>query len=141
MGAALGVQPLSRWALAVLGLSACSPTVAAPVGAPCSLDVACFTESCIPAVDTGGKRTGWAGGYCSGDCSSVDCPQGICLAMADDHAYCVSACSADSDCREGYVCATAVGACLPDCREGWSCGASLACNADNGNCAVTATGS
>ena len=118
----------------MLGLAACSANVTVPVGSACSLDDVCSTGFCIRETDANGKPTQWAGGYCSGNCASHACPQGSCLALGDGNSYCVATCAADGDCRQGYVCATAVSACLPDCRKGWSCGSTLTCNSANGNC-------
>jgi hypothetical protein len=120
--------------VAVLGLGACCTNHTVPVGGACSLDDACATGVCIPGTDASGRPTAWPDGYCSGNCESVACPQGSCLAMADGHSYCVSTCNTEGDCRPGYVCAEAVAACLPDCRKGWSCGSALACNSANGHC-------
>jgi hypothetical protein len=104
------------------------------VGGGCSSDNDCANGFCILDTDASNKATGWNGGYCSGDCANTSCPQGSCLTMADSNKYCVATCSADSNCRSGYVCAKAASACLPDCRKGWSCGSTLTCNSSNGTC-------
>jgi hypothetical protein len=121
---------------ALLAVAACSEITAVPVGGPCSYDDTCMTGLCIRGSDANGQPTAWAGGYCSGNCADTACPEGSCLALADGLKYCVATCSADGDCRAGYVCAKAVSACLPDCRKGWSCGSTLVCNSASGNCEV-----
>jgi hypothetical protein len=120
--------------VAVLVFADCSSNTTVPVGGACTLDDACSTGFCIPDTDANGKPTQWTDGYCSGDCANSSCPEGRCLAMADNSGLCVSTCTTDSDCRMGYVCTQAVSACLPDCRKGWSCGTTLTCNSANGNC-------
>ena len=125
------VFPLSLW----VGLLAvgCTTRGTVNVGGACTIDESCITGACIREVkDTTG--TSWRGGYCSGNCGDTPCPQGLCLAFADGHSYCVSECKGASDCRSGYVCSTAAGACLPDCRLGWSCGSKLACDPSTGTC-------
>ena len=72
---------------------------AVPVGGPCSSDDVCLTGSCIRDTDLAGQATRWLGGYCSGDCGKTACPQGRCLAMADDKSYCVATCKSAGDCR------------------------------------------
>jgi hypothetical protein len=110
-----------------------------PVGGACSSDNDCANAYCIRDTGSSGKATGWAGGYCSGDCTSnPSCPQGSCLKMADSNRYCVATCKAEGDCRSGYVCDRNVSACLPDCRKGWSCGSTLSCSSSNGNCELPA---
>jgi hypothetical protein len=122
----------------MLALAACSTNVAAPVGDGCSTDDVCLTGFCTPDVAASGKSTGWAGGYCAGDCND-SCPQGsTCLDLADGNGYCVAKCEEDGDCRGGYVCDQAVSACLPDCRRDWFCGDELICNSSNGSCELPA---
>lgn len=127
---------LHRCIVVALGFAACASNATVPVGGACSLDDACSTGICFHDTDASGKSTPWTNGYCSGNCADAPCPEGICLALADSNSYCVSTCTADSDCRAGYVCAQAVSACLPDCRKGWSCGSTLTCNPANGKCEV-----
>jgi hypothetical protein len=83
----------------------------------------------------------WTSGSCSLACpTSSECPaNSLCVTMEDGSAYCASACTAGTDCRGGYVCASAVGACLPDCRLGWSCGSTLVCG-ESGACVVPLAG-
>jgi hypothetical protein len=117
------------------------PVGSVEVGGACSSDNDCAAGFCIRDTDSSGNQTYWSGGYCSADCGSSSCPQGSCLTMADNNKYCVSTCSADSNCRSGYVCVKAVSACLPDCRKGWSCGSTLTCNSTNGSCETSPKGS
>src|SRR5512145_1725466 len=74
----------------------------------------------------------WKGGYCTQWCGiAAGCPDAASsVTYADGTVYCATSCGSDTDCRDGYVCAPSVNACLPDCRQGWSCGSSLACNTD-----------
>jgi hypothetical protein len=105
------------------------------VGAACDADRSCTTGVCIGEKST----SGWAGGYCSGNCAASDCPQGgRCLLLADGFSYCVAECDSQEDCRSGYVCSTGVSACLPDCRQGWSCGGKLTCDPATGTCTLPA---
>ncbi len=115
---------------------ACSGRGNVAVGGPCRLDESCVTGVCLRESGQGELRQ-WQGGYCSGNCAGQDraCPSGDCLRLEDGRSYCVSHCTENADCRrDGYVCATAVEACLPDCRLGWSCGSTLSCDAQTGTC-------
>ena len=119
-------------------LVACSsaesvPTVA--LGQPCTSDANCSSGICTPeASTTSGKQ--WSGGYCTQQCSTTTaCPSlATCITYDDGSSYCAASCSADADCRTGYVCSTSANVCLPDCRQGWSCGTSLTCDSGTGNC-------
>lgn len=104
------------------------------VGAKCASGTDCGSEFCIiEQSDTSG--TGWSGGYCSLECSETNCVDGaVCVPFADQSSYCAASCAGNSDCRAGYVCSTAIDACLPDCRLGWSCGSLLICDQDSGVC-------
>ncbi|MBN2576841.1 MAG: hypothetical protein JXP73_19920 [Deltaproteobacteria bacterium] len=126
------------WLAATFVLAACSSNLAVPVGGGCSSDDVCLTGFCILDTDASGQATHWEGGYCSGNCQKYSCPQGSCLTLADGKSYCVATCATDGDCRQGYICARAVSACLPDCRLGWSCGDTLTCNIDDGSCVLPA---
>ncbi|HEY5956483.1 MAG TPA: hypothetical protein VIV60_08025 [Polyangiaceae bacterium] len=88
-----------------------------------------------------GSQVSWTGGTCSQSCSSsIACPDGTnCIAFDDGSSLCLTRCTASDGCRTGYVCSSAVSACLPDCRLGFDCGSSLTCNQANGNC-VTPVG-
>lgn len=58
-------------------------------------------------------------GYCTSACtSSTDCGQGLCVSFGSLGKLCLSRCAQESDCRNGYACAT-VGACLA--AEGFDC--------------------
>ncbi|MBN2575413.1 MAG: hypothetical protein JXP73_12690 [Deltaproteobacteria bacterium] len=122
--------------LAVGGLClSCSNRGSVAVGGACRADESCVTGVCIPEASTA-SSTAWSGGYCSGNCATTTCPQGLCLTLADGRSYCVSECAGDGDCRAGYVCSAGVGACLPDCRLGWSCGSFLVCDMATGACTL-----
>ena len=130
-----GRRDVHRLCLALaIECAACGSNQAVPVGGGCSSDDTCSTGGCFRANNAMGQPTGWNGGYCSGSCASSSCPEGKCQSLADGNKYCLSSCSADGDCRSGYVCDKATSACLPDCRKGWSCGSTLSCNQSNGNC-------
>jgi hypothetical protein len=110
------------------------PVTPAPIGSPCTWNVECISGLCTPEQGASGI-TYWTGGACTQDCASADCPTGsTCVTYEAGGAFCSAKCAVTSDCRTGYVCATAVGACLPDCRLGWACGNSLTCNAKTGTC-------
>jgi hypothetical protein len=110
------------------------PVTPAPIGAPCTWNVECTSGLCTPEQGTSGP-TYWTGGACTQDCTSEACPSGsTCVTYESGGKFCSPTCAATSDCRSGYVCATAVQACLPDCRLGWSCGSALTCNAETGTC-------
>jgi hypothetical protein len=105
-----------------------------PLGESCTINTECATGLCIPE-HSGTGTIAWTGGSCSQECVSTPCPTGAaCAVMEDGSAYCVPACTADGDCRTGYVCASDPGGCLPDCRLGWSCGTLLVCDATSGAC-------
>lgn len=112
----------------------CELAATKPVGAACALNAECLSGLCIPEQkqDAG---VAWTSGSCSLECPTrTECPtSSTCVPLEDGSSYCASVCAADTDCRSGYVCAVAVGACLPDCRLGWSCGATLVCSA-SGEC-------
>jgi len=110
------------------------PSNTIQVGGACIYNVSCTTGTCFSATDSSGNATGWTDGYCSGDCASASCPQGKCQTLADGKSYCLSSCTSNTQCRSGYVCATAISVCLPDCRKNWSCASKLTCNQSNGNC-------
>ncbi len=117
----------------LVAFSACSNRGNVRVGGACTIDQSCGTAVCIRESKSSHGRA-WIGGYCSGNCSVNECPQGRCLDLADGYSYCVSECTSTSDCRQGYVCSPDAKACLPDCRLGWSCGSSLTCDTSNGAC-------
>jgi len=101
----------------------------------CSAGAGCLSGLCIAEVRDG-SGVSWTGGTCSQVCSAASaCPAGsACVAFADDSALCLGNCAKSGDCRVGYVCSSAVGACLPDCRLGFSCGTSLGCDHATGAC-------
>jgi hypothetical protein len=114
----------------------CSNRGTVLVGGPCNSGEACVTGVCIREASNTANAA-WSGGYCSGNCATAACPQGLCLPLSDGRSYCVSSCASNSTCREGYVCSAGVGACLPDCRQGWSCGAAMVCDQLTGACTLS----
>jgi hypothetical protein len=131
-----------RWLLATvlptLLAIGCTGRSNVGVGGPCARDESCITDVCLHEVRQEGQSL-WQGGYCSGNCQKEECPSGSCLHLEDGLSYCVSSCTANSDCREGYRCVSTTPtdkACLPDCRLGWSCGSTLTCNDETGTCDV-----
>jgi hypothetical protein len=122
---------------ALLATTGCSGRSNVDIGGPCVLDESCVTGVCL-RESRQGQQSHWRGGYCSGDCEKQECPSGTCVRLGDGRYYCASSCTRTSDCRDGYACATASGACLPDCRLGWSCGSTIACNDETGICDLPA---
>ena len=126
----------------LLGLSgACSspeqPRAKAPqpVGLGCSTSSDCLSAVCI-AEERAESGVSWTAGTCSQVCGAESaCPAAsACVSFDDDSSLCLSSCGKTGDCRAGYVCSSAVGACLPDCRLGFSCGTSLGCDSVTGAC-------
>jgi hypothetical protein len=116
------------------GSGACVPGTRV-VGDPCTTNADCASGLCTLARSTS-TGIAWSGGYCTAICdAAVPCPAPSQCVSYSDGSSCAAACSADTDCRGGYVCSTAVGACLPDCRQGFSCGSALTCDAATGACA------
>lgn len=72
-------------------------------GEPCTVDINCKGGTCLRAAE------GYPGGTCTTlDCGTVGCnaPPGAsveCVVITEETA-CFTACAADGDCREGYVC-------------------------------------
>ena len=127
---------LRLWPTLLGLLLGCSARGTVPVGGPCTIDESCTTGAGNREANQDGQRS-WVGGYCSGYCSQTDCPGAACVEFADGQSYCAAVCSQASECREGYVCSTTKGACLPNCGLGWSCGTELTCNVDTGECGLT----
>ena len=126
----------------LLGLSgACSapeqPSASArqAVGLGCSTSAGCLSGVCVAEQRTA-SGVSWTAGTCSQVCSAQSaCPAAsACVTFADDSSLCLGSCAKVEDCRAGYVCSSAVGACLPDCRLGFSCGTSLGCDSVTGAC-------
>ena len=111
-------------------LVACGPvgTNEEATGAPCELNIECVGGVCLPD-SSNGVATGWAGGMCTRACLGGSCPEAnaVCVGLGVG-AFCLPACAEDGQCREGYVCHSDAGACLPDCRKGWDCGDGWACD-------------
>jgi hypothetical protein len=142
---ARGLRLLAIGLVSASGLSACPIAVERSIeqrriGEPCVADSLCTDGLCIREQTTS-EGAAWMDGYCSMECSQNDCPEGTCVPFAGGEAYCATTCSAGGECRSGYVCATAVGACLPDCRSGWSCGDLLQCDEETGTCGADASDS
>jgi hypothetical protein len=112
---------------------------AGTVGAPCTGDVDCTSGICFAETENG-AATGWTGGSCAAVCDGDGgCVNGGACAVLSGKPWCLESCGDGSVCREGYVCDTAFGTCLPDCHTtGWSCGTGFACTAD-GQCEVAAS--
>jgi|GEM_PF-2405125 len=105
---------------------ACVTPALAPVGDPCLVGGDCASGICAAASD------GWADGMCIGVCGSALCGADTVCAVLDGAAWCLPSCAAS--CREGYVCDSDYGACLPDCRLGWACLVGYVCGAETGVC-------
>lgn len=94
---------------------------AAPnVGAPCRAVAECRAPEgleayCIAEVDLQGNPTGFVGGSCVavGCEHDSDCGEGARCAPGA-MPYCVTACTSDDACRDGYACDPAVGGCIPE---------------------------
>jgi hypothetical protein len=116
----------------------CGVAAAKPVGAACEWNAECLSGLCI-AEQREDAGVAWTAGSCSLECTTAQCPaNSTCVGLEDGSSYCVSNCTADMDCREGYVCSSLAAACLPDCRLGWPCGTTLACDGDSGACVASA---
>jgi hypothetical protein len=100
------------------------------LGASCEESIDCLSLLCIPEQTTQ-TGTAWQGGICTQTCG--DCPADFSCVALIDASYCLPSCSADSECRDGYVCNPQALACVPDCRLGWDCGSAASCN-DQGYC-------
>jgi|GEM_PF-5183550 len=123
-------------AVAMVGFcQACTSRGTVAVGGACSRDESCVTGVCIREDNTL-SSVAWVDGYCSGNCGSTTCPEGLCLTLADGYSYCLAECQSNSECRAGYICSTGVHTCLPDCRLGWSCGPALICDSATGSCTL-----
>ena len=118
----------------MLGLSACTDSAALGAnGSACTEKSECSSGLCLLQEEYG-AATGWTGGVCTASCAGSTCGNGVCVAL-ESSSYCLGACQRASDCRQGYVCDTVVGACLPDCQKGFWCGSKLTCQKD-GTCGV-----
>ena len=72
----------------------CAPEV----GDPCSSALECGAEMiCDLSLP---------GGYCTaGNCEFLGCPEaGICITFPNTEEWCMTECSSDDDCRDGYEC-------------------------------------
>lgn len=128
---------MTRFSLALLLLCGCAdPGGLTANGGACSSKADCASGLCVLASEFG-KSTGWEGGLCTASCADTTCSDGVCVAL-ESTSYCLGACTRTSDCRQGYVCDSLVGACLPDCQKGFSCGTKLACQTD-GTCRTQVT--
>lgn len=107
----------------------------AALGLPCAVNANCSSVLCIPEARSA-SSVSWTGGTCSQACvAGGTCPgSAACVPFADGTAWCLTHCAQAGDCRQGYICSSAVGACLPDCRLGFSCGTSLDCDQATGAC-------
>jgi hypothetical protein len=105
------------------------------LGLACSVNGDCSSGLCI-AETRSANSVSWTGGTCSQACvAGGTCPGSTtCVPFADGTYWCLTQCAMAGDCRQGYICSSAVGACLPDCRFGFSCGTSLGCEQTSGAC-------
>jgi hypothetical protein len=79
-------------------------------------------KECAPGLSCVGDLPG---GYCTKDCSTVDCdPGSICSQVASAN-LCLKACAAHADCRSGYQCFN--GACTLGCTTADDCGLGYDC--------------
>lgn len=132
-------------------------------GGPCNSNADCASGECFTA-GTPQQPTGWAAGYCVGDCilpagyNNNDfffgdaLPPGTCAGeqpvciprvtaaqSRQDHGICLQGCTDASDCRTGYECARRVGNKTFDvgfCRPG-ICGAGGTVTCPTGHTCVT----
>ena len=89
------------------------------IGAPCRAGVECTAPGelerfCIGELDLQGQETGYQSGMCValGCGHDSECGEnGRCAPGAMP--YCVPACDAETECRPGYACDAAIGACAP----------------------------
>lgn len=100
-------------------------------GSRCALDDDCDGFTCIAS---------WPGGYCTMDCSFVQCSIGsACFVLgegANAPINCLQECSGPSDCRSDYVCEFISGSsvCVPRCRDNNDCAPGATCNVSTGGC-------
>lgn len=117
--------------LVALAATSCASSGTGSIGTACTDQSECASNMCLLS-SMYGSATGWTGGTCTATCSGTSCDGGTCVAL-EKASYCLATCTAGSDCRSGYVCDTAVGACLPDCNAGFACGGDRTCQSD-GTC-------
>ena len=80
----------------------------------------CVSQSeCGPGLTCNVAASGFPNGFCTVDCTTMQCASGSCAGLASG-ATCAPACSSDADCRNGYSCCVSLGdvcvpssACLP----------------------------
>ena len=82
----------------------------------------------------------WPGGYCSMDCSFVQCSIGsTCFELgsgADAIVACLQDCDTNSDCRQDYICSVfdGIGSCVPRCTSDNDCAPGYSCDMVSGDC-------
>ena len=82
----------------------------------------------------------WPGGYCSMDCSLVQCSIGsTCFELgsgADAVVACLQDCDDNSQCREDYICSVydGIGSCVPRCTSDNDCAQGYSCDMVSGDC-------
>lgn len=105
------------------------------LGDPCIVNWECISDYCIPEKNEEDVFTGWSEGFCSKICrGDLDCDTGnVCRPIGEER-ICLTTCSSNQECRNGYVCDMMGRMCLPDCRLGWSCGENLTCMQQDGLC-------
>lgn len=86
------------------------PPPAGAIGAACNANEACDKDNCL-------QDPSFTDGYCLADCSKDPnvCPSGSTCADYAIYRWCLDSCSADSECRAGYVCD--YGVCRPPCNR------------------------
>ncbi|MBS1151193.1 MAG: Extracellular serine protease, partial [Myxococcaceae bacterium] len=129
-----------------------------PIGAGCLYDLQCQPPSnglCIPQTVLG-TPTGWPGGYCTANCSSVACAAGSsCVNAANANGtpnwLCLKSCAGprqgQSSCRTNYLCEfdpgnpVGQGICIPRCGSaGFTCWSGTTCSAATGYCVASGPG-
>ncbi|HTO97447.1 MAG TPA: hypothetical protein VMK66_10430 [Myxococcales bacterium] len=82
---------------------------------PSALGEACgSTVDCASGLTCQTPASGFVGGFCTASCSQPgDCPGSSCTAVGST-SFCMPACTADPQCRQGYGCCASLGnVCVP----------------------------
>ena len=90
-------------------------------GAACGPDTPCEGSTCLDA---------FPGGYCTLDCTSMECGEGAICDRSFSPDLCLDACASGSECRSGYQCFR--GGCRPMCSGDAECGDAARC--ESGMC-------
>jgi len=80
--------------LLLLVTSGCAPEVGDPCGSSLECGAEMICDLSLPE------------GYCTaGNCEFLGCPEaGICITFPNTEEWCMTACSSNDDCRDGYDC-------------------------------------